>query len=131
MYYVTLFSIIQASALGYLLLVVKDQLVSIINSTYEPLWTILIIATFLMIIAIWINYTFPAPAFRRLNTTLDALIPFCFGVAQALAIFSISLQQLAWYYFSFSLLALVGLAQCRNTFREARLDLDIEQNRIV
>jgi hypothetical protein len=107
-YMVTLISIIQAAALGYLLLAAKDQLSNAVTSAYDPIWTILIIGMFVMIVATWIQYSHAVLTLQLTPTTLGALVPFLFGVTQALAIFSINLQQSALFYFSMSLTPLLG-----------------------
>ncbi len=107
-YMITLTSIIQAAALGYLLLAVQGQLSYIITGGYDSLWTVLIFAMFLIIVATWVQYGSAVLAARLIPTTVDALIPFCFGVTQAFVIFSISMHQLAWFYFAFAANAIVG-----------------------
>lgn len=128
-YYITLISIIQVTAFGYLLLVAKDQLSSILSGTYDPIWTILIVGFFIMIAATWMNYTHFITVLRLKPTSLDALIPFCFGATQALVIFCIGLQQLAWFYFANIANAVVAITQTYATAREARLHQEYEENR--
>ncbi len=129
-YYVTLISIIQVTAFGYLLLVAQEQLSSILSGTYDPLWTILIVGFFIMIVATWMNYTHFVTALRLRPTSLDALIPFCFGATQALVIFCISLQQLAWFYFAMVANALVAITQTYAVMREVRLHQEYVENRV-
>ncbi len=107
-YMITLTSIIQAAALGYLLLAVQNQLSYILLGGYDSLWTILILAMFLIIVATWVQYGSAVLAARLVPSTMDALIPFCFGLTQALIIFSINMHQLAWFYFAFTANAIVG-----------------------
>ncbi len=107
-YMITLTSIIQAAALGYLLLAVQAQLSYIVTGGYDSLWTVLILAMFLIIVATWVQYGSAVLAARLVPTTVDALIPFCFGVTQALIIFSINMHQLTWFYFAFAANAIVG-----------------------
>lgn len=120
-YYVTFISIIQSAALGFLLLALLDQLSSIIKGIFDPIWIILISSLFFFIAAIWIAYTRQIVVFNLVPQTLDGLIPFCFGVTQALAVFSINLQELSWFYFSLSSIAVVGFIQYVHLFREARI----------
>jgi hypothetical protein len=129
-YYVTLISIIQVTAFGYLLLVAKDQLSSILAGTYDPIWTFLIVGFFIMIVATWMSYTHYVTSLRLTPSSLDALIPFCFGATQALVIFSISLQQLAWFYFAMVANALVAISQTYVIFREVRLHQEYEEHRV-
>ncbi|MGZ8884770.1 MAG: hypothetical protein ACXW0U_07670 [Halobacteriota archaeon] len=129
-YYVTLISIIQVTAFGYLLLVAKDQLSSILAGTYDPLWTVLIVGFFIMIVATWMSYTHYVTSLRLKPTSLDALIPFCFGATQALVIFSISLQQLAWFYFAMVANAAVAISQTYVLWREVRLHQEYEEHRV-
>ncbi len=128
-YMVTLVSIIQAAVLGYLLLAVYDQLRYIDAGTYDPYWTILILATFLLIVATWIQYTRAAIAMRFVPSTLDSLVPFFFGVSQALVIFSINLQHASWFYFACTLTSLVALSAYISVYRQLRQHQDRIENR--
>ena len=129
-YYVTLISIIQVTAFGYLLLVAKDQLSSILAGTFDPLWTVLIVGFFIMIVATWMNYTHYVTTLRLTPSSLDALIPFCFGATQALVIFTIGLQQLAWFYFAMAANAVVAISQTLVIVREVRLHQEYEEHRV-
>ena len=129
-YMVTLISIIQAAALGYLLLAAKDQLSYAITGAFDPIWTLLIVGMFLMIVATWMQYSQAVLTLQLTPTTLGSLVPFCFGVTQALAIFSINLQQSDLFYFSMSLNALVGLSSYISMFREVRLHQDRPANKL-
>ena len=128
-YLITLISIIQATVFGFLLLVAKDKFSSILAGTYNPLWTPLIVGMFLMITLLWINYIHYASSLRLKPRSSTALISFCFGATQAFAIFSISLQQLAVFYFAMAANALLAILQTFSTFREARLHQEYEENR--
>jgi hypothetical protein len=119
-YYVTLVSIIQSIALGLLFAALFNEVSGITRGTFDPIWTILIIGTFFIIISIWITYTRTVPAMRVIPQTLDAIIPFFFGLTQALAIFCISLHEIAWFYFSLSSCAGVAILQYIHSFRQAR-----------
>jgi len=130
-YMVTLISIIQAAALGYLLLAVRDQLSQAFAGTYDPLWTIFIVAMFIMIVATWLQYTRGVIAARFVPSTIGAVIPFLFGVTQALVIFCITLQQVAAFYFAFFLNALVGFVQSVSFVREVKLNQDCIENRVL
>lgn len=130
-YMITLISIIQAAALGYLLLAANDQLSYIIAGTYDPIWTILIVGMFVMIVATWAQYGSMVLVLRLVPSTMDALVPFCLGVTQALAIFSIIHQQIAWFYFAMSLNSIVLLSAYISVFREARLQQDRVENRTL
>lgn len=128
-YYVTFISIIQSAALGLLLLAILDQLTTVSKGTFEPLWTVLTIGLFFFIVAIWMTYTRSVAVFVLVPQTLDAIIPFCFAVTQALAVFSINLHEVAWFYYSLCSIAVVGYVQYYHTFHQARLHLD--KNRAV
>jgi hypothetical protein len=122
-YFITFASIIQAAVLGYLLIVIKDQITDISRGIYDPLRAILIAAMFLMIVLIWMNY-YAITMLRFTPSTYDALILFCLGLIQAIAIFCIGLQKVGWYYFSIGLVALMALAAYVFGAREAHLDDD-------
>jgi hypothetical protein len=119
--YVTLLSIIQSIALGVLFAALFNEVSGISRGVFDPVWTILIAGTFLVIISIWITYTRLIPAMWIIPQTLDGVIPFFFGLTEVLTIFCISLHEIAWFYFSFSTVALVAIIQYIHSFRQARL----------
>lgn len=129
-YMVTLVSIIQTAMLGYLLLAANDQLSHVLAGTYAPIWTVLIIAMFFYIVAIWMLYARSMIMLRQIPTVVDDLVPFCLGVTQALAIFSITLQQIAWFYFAVSLSSVVVLVGYTQLWRQLRLQ-DNPENRLI
>jgi hypothetical protein len=126
-YYVTLVSIIQSIALGLLFAALFTELSGIFRGTFDPIWTILIMGTFFIIMSIWITYTRTVPAMRVIPQTLDGIIPFFFGLTEALVIFCISFHEIAWFYLSLSFLAVVAIIQYIHSFRQARLHY--EKNR--
>ena len=128
-YYVTFAGIIQSLVFGFLLLAILDQLSDFSKGTFDPLWIILIFAIFFFMISIWISYTRLVAVFQVTPQTLDGIIPFCFGLIQALVILSINLKELSWYYFSLTSIAVVGLIQWAHAFHQARLHY--ERNRIL
>jgi hypothetical protein len=128
-YYVTFAGIIQSLVFGFLLLAILDQLSDFSKGTFDPLWIILIFAIFFFMISIWISYTRLVAVFQVTPQTLDGIIPFCFGLTQALVILSINLKELSWYYFSLTSIAVVGLIQWAHAFHQARLHY--ERNRIL
>jgi hypothetical protein len=128
-YYVTFAGIIQSLIFGFLLLAILDQMSEFNNGTFDPIWLILIFALMFFMISIWISYTRLVAVFQVVPQTLDGIIPFCFGLTQALAVFSINLKELSWYYFSLSFIAVVGLIQWAHAFHQIRLQH--ERNRVL
>jgi len=59
----------------------------------------------------------------------DILIPFLFGLTEAVAIFSIGFQKISLYYFSIGFFWIVGFFSFFHMFRESKLLY--ERNRIV
>ncbi len=128
--YATLITIVQSIALGYLFLAIKDQLGTYLtHGTYNPIWSMLIIAIFLWIVSVFSVGVLTRRALRYVPDERDILIPFLFGLTEALAIFSISFQKFSWYYFSIGLFWLVGFFSFFHMFRESKLLY--EKNRVV
>ena len=120
-YYVTLVSIIQSIALGLLFAALFNELSNIARGTFDPIWTILIFGVFFIIMSIWITYTRLTSAMRIIPQTMDGVIPFFFGLTEAIPIFFISLHELAWFYLSLPACAFVAIVQYIHSFRQARL----------
>ena len=119
-YYVTLVSIIQSIALGLLFAALFNELSGITRGTFDPIWTLLILGVFFIIMSIWITYTRLSSAMRVIPQTLDGVIPFFFGLTEAIPIFCISLHELAWFYVSLSACAFVAIVQYIHSFRQVR-----------
>jgi hypothetical protein len=126
-YYVTLVSIIQSIALGLLFGALYNEMSGLSRGTFDPVWTILILGTFFIIMSIWITYTRLTSAMRVIPQTLDGIIPFFFGLTEALSIFCISLHEVVWFYFSLVFLAAVAIVQYLHSFHQAHVHF--EKNR--
>jgi hypothetical protein len=120
-YYVTLVSIIQSIALGLLFAALFNELSSATTGTFSPIWTILLFGVFFIIMSIWITYTRLTSAMRVIPQTMDGVIPFFFGLTEAIPIFCISLHELVWFYVSVSACGFVAIVQYITSFRQVRL----------
>lgn len=120
-YYVTLVSVIQVIALGLLFTTIYEELADAIAGTIDPIWTVLIAGMFFIIMSIWITYTRTTSTMRLIPETLDGVIPFFFGLTEAIPIYLLALHELAWFYLSLSACAMVAIVQYIHTFRQLRL----------
>ncbi len=125
----SLSGIIQAAALGYLLVVIRSQFNKLTGPNLDPIYAILIIASFLVIAIIWFETFMATQSFRYQVNLWSLILPFVIGTAQFLLILSIDLQKVAWWYLSLSLVTLVAFFSFDNSYRRARLFY--EENRVV
>jgi len=125
----TLASIIQAAAMGYLFVVVRDQINKLGEGTLGQIYAILIFASFLVIIIIWLETVMVTQSFRYPQNFWHVILPFFMGLTQFLLIMSIDLHNVAWWYLSLSSVTLVALLMFFHTYRQARLYH--EENRVV
>jgi len=102
-FYLTLISMIQSLAFGYLLttISVKDLL--------TPTYALQVLGTFLVILMVWHEYAVGTMLFMWLIDFWDSLIPFLFGVVQFSLISSLKLQGSPNMWF-FSLAACAALS---------------------
>jgi hypothetical protein len=126
-YYVTLVSVIQVIALGLLFASIFEEMSGLSRGTFDPIWSILILAMLLIIISIWITYTRLTSVMRVVPQTMDGIIPFFFGLAEAIPIFCITLHVVAWFYLSLSACAMVAIVQYIHSFRQARLHPELNR----
>lgn len=88
-FYLTLMSIMQGLALGYLLQVVAAEVTS--RGSISILTTFQAIASLLIIIIVWHEYAIGTVLFRWKLDFLDSAIPFLFGIVQYIMIAAISI----------------------------------------
>jgi hypothetical protein len=93
----------------------------ITRGTFDPIWTILIAGMFFIIMSIWITYTRLTSVMRVIPETMDGVIPFFFGLSEAISIFLLTLHELAWFYLSMSACAGIAIVQYIHSFRQIRL----------
>jgi hypothetical protein len=117
-YYTTLISVIQATALGYLLVVVSGFVKGC--PALEVSQIILAIMTFGVLIEVWYEYMMGSTVFRWVPIIWDSVIPFLIGVAEFLLILSISPVNIALWYFSLSITCLVSFVAFKNMYRGTR-----------
>lgn len=98
-YYMTLMSILQATALSYLIVSMKSGILDdLFKGTIDPPVVVMFLNSTLVIIEIWYEYMMGALAYRWTPTILDSLIPFLLGFSEFLLIISIDYRsQLSWY----------------------------------
>jgi len=129
-YYMTLISIIQATALGYLLLNFSNQLKEEVPDL--SLFVIYVI-TFFVIIIVWYEYMMGSAALRWVPSIWDSLIPFSLGIGQFLLICYIACKENIYYwYFSFSGVCFISFFAYLNMYRGAtQLKKKNQNNRMV
>jgi len=116
--YLTLTSIIQAGVLGYLASYVDTKF----NHLGVIQW-ILIINTFLLLVAGWNEYMMGATAFIWMPTLLDAIIPFALGAAELYSIHFILNDQPQWFL-GVGITSLVSYFAFLNMFHKAKKNPD-------
>jgi hypothetical protein len=113
--YLTLTSIIQGVALAYLVSVVDQEL-----HTFELANWLVVLATFLAIVAAWYEYVNAVTVFVWIPRLRDALIPFVLGGAELVLIRSLRSQNaLEASYIALGLIALVVLVAFVNMYVSA------------
>lgn len=92
-YYMTLISVIQATTLGYLLLILSNVLT---RKTFNISHSLPLFLSFLVIIEIWYEYVMGSASLRWVPHMLDSTIPFLLGLTQFLMIFSVKSGRCDW-----------------------------------
>jgi hypothetical protein len=129
-FYITLISVIQSLALGYLILTAKDQLAyTMRGGSYDPILIILIVTTFIMIVGIWQELACMQLCFRYVPKVQDAMTIFLFGAIESFVIFSIDFHKIAWWYLFFGFGFIVYAFRLMYVYHESRLYY--EENRVV
>lgn len=129
-FHLTFISIIQAAALGYLLVSIKSVAVNVLTKgVYNPVIIVLIATTFLVIVSLWQGYIMETSIYRYVPQTPDMIIPFFLALAESLMIYGIDFQNIAWWYFSNSLYTLVVFFAFFFLYKQARKQP--ERNRVV
>ncbi len=120
-YYITVMSVIQSAALGYLLISIKGGVANMVaEGVYDLVYIVQIAATFLVIVAVWHEYMIGISSFRNIPKTPDAMIPFLLALVQGGMIYGIDFRNNTWWYFSFSLVCFVGFLSYFNMYRQAK-----------
>ena len=112
-YYMTLISIIQATALGYLLYNVSQQVTAVFSDF--PLLLIYLI-TFFVIMIVWYEYMMGSASLRWMPTILDSVIPFTLGIGQFSLILAVYNKLYCWWYFSLSFVCFVSFFAYLNMY---------------
>jgi hypothetical protein len=113
--YLTLTSIIQGVALAYLVSVVDEEM-----HTFRFANWLLVVTTFLAIVAAWYEYMNAVTVFVWIPRLRDALIPFLLGGSELALIRSLRSQTaLETSYLAFALLTFVVLAAFLNMYSSA------------
>jgi hypothetical protein len=120
-FYITFISIIQATALGYLLVAIKDNFLSKwIEGAWDPIFAVLIVTSFLVIVEVWYEYMMASPIFRWIPKINDAIIVFSLGVTQFILIFSIGLGNVGWWNIAMSLVCVTAFFAFHNMYHGAK-----------
>jgi len=116
-YYMTLISIIQATALGYLLITFSHQLEE--GFSHPSLYVIYGI-TFFVIIIVWYEYMMGSASLRWLPSILDSVIPFSLGIGQFFLVITASHKLYYEWYFSLSGVCFVAFFAYINMYLGAK-----------
>lgn len=127
-YYTTLISIIQATSFGYLLVSFSNYLV--LSNDPISYHLVLYLINFSIIIAVWYEYMMGSASLRWLPNILDSVLPFLLGMAQFSLIYFAKVENIVWYYWSFSLLCLFSYFAYVNMYKGA-VNLKTEKNILV
>ncbi|UCE36428.1 MAG: hypothetical protein JSW00_13015 [Thermoplasmata archaeon] len=111
--YLTIVSIIQASVLGYLMIICSSNVDNI-----NLLTIILLITTFLVIVTVWHEYMMGAIAFFWIPRLRDSTLPFIIGISEFLIVYNIFTHPFIWFY-SLAVFCIVGLIAFFNMFSSA------------
>ena len=123
--YLTLTSILQGVALAYLVVVVDDEM-----HAFEAAHWILVVTTFLMIVAAWHEYMTAVTVFVWIPRLRDSLIPFLLGGAELVLIRSLGQQtELEWFFLAMAVTSLVTLVAFLNMYASAAAERD--KNRVL
>jgi hypothetical protein len=127
-YYMTLMSILQATALSYLIVSMKGGIIDdLFKGTIDPLNIVMFLNATLVIIEIWYEYMMGALAYRWTPTLLDTLIPFLLGFSEFLLIISIDYKsQLSWYL-SMAMVCFVSMFAYYNMYRGSYINYRINK----
>lgn len=125
--YLTLVSIIQSLALGYLLSSLKDsQQFWTLNSESLIAW-LQIAAMCQIIFLIWHEYVVGVISFQWVLGISDSIIPFGFGISQFALISFINPSTLYLWLYSMGVLNGIALFAYKNMYRKAKRDTDNEE----
>lgn len=129
-WYVTLMSVIQSVALGYLLVSIKDRVATMVSAgSIDLIWIMLITITFGLIVLVWFDYMIGINTLLYLPKLPDAVIPFLLALTEGFMINSISFAWVSWWYFSFGATLIVAFLALFNMYRQARKHY--ERNKLV
>jgi hypothetical protein len=111
--YLTLISIVQGVALGYLAQTISDRYESLSLDEAGR-----VVATFLLFLTVWQEYMVKASAFSWVPTILDTLVPFILGAVEFLMVASTS-KPLTHYLLLVSIFYGLGAIGCLNYYFQA------------
>jgi hypothetical protein len=114
--YLTLITIIQGAALGYLVIVVDAR-----AKSFQTADWILAGTTFLFIVAAWNEYMMGATAFSWIPRLRDSLVPFSLGAAELASVRGLG-SNLAGWLFSAAAVGIVAFFAFENMYRSAAKD---------
>ncbi len=119
-FYLTLISIIQSLALGYLFEYLQYE--KVFGDRFSGTYLLQVIATLQVIILVWFEYAMSVVVFRWVINIIDSLIPFLFGVSQyvLIAFMNHESDTEGLWFLGFSILAAVALFAFKNQETKSR-----------
>jgi hypothetical protein len=125
--YLTLTSIIQGVVLAYLVVVVDEEMASFRAANW-----VLVLTTFLVIVAAWHEYMTAVTVFVWIPRLQDSLIPFLLGGSEIMLIRSLRREdELEWSFLALGVITLVTLVAFVNMYRSAAAEAGLNRRLLV
>jgi hypothetical protein len=129
-YYITFISMIQASCLAYLFVVLADILARINTIPIKAGLYLMIFATLLIIITVWYEYMMGTTSLRWIPNIYDSYIPFLIGISEFSLIICIKFNQIPYWFSTMILFFLFGYIAYVNMYTKAK-KLKCATNKLV
>ena len=135
LYYMTLMSIIQATALSYIVFSMKSNIfdcmfdghLNTIALNFNPISLLMFINSVLIVICVWSEYMIGFFTYRWLPSLSDSFIPFFLGFSEYMFIFSMDNRSPFSWYISVAITCFVGLFSYLNRYRKAFINYDVNK----
>ena len=124
-FYLTLVSISQSLAFGYLLLSFRDLLM---NNVFS-IWLSFLagIATFMLIVLVWYEYAMGTLCFKWILGYWDSFIPFLFGIAQFALIHSIITFDYSLWFNSLAFFTFIAYFAYLNQYYRSKKEKNVNK----
>jgi hypothetical protein len=134
-YYMTLMSIIQATALSYIVFSMKSNIfdcmfdgdLNTIALNFNPISLLMFVNSVLIIICVWSEYMIGFFTYRWLPSLSDSFFPFFLGFSEYMFIFSMDHKSPFSWYISVAFTCFVGLFSYLNRYSKAFINYDVNK----